>query len=806
MKQYPFKLAIRPALVAALAGATVLTAACSDPDANLATAPAAQPAKSLGVSLQVSSLDAPVGQRVAVAIVAQGAVLGGLQGRLTYDPSTLRYVGQDANGQVVSMVSDPKQTAGHLSVVTMDVRAKGLPERTAVLNFEVLSSNYAAKLGYRFAKAGDPANDVQYRRAQWQGVVVGSGLAASETAKIMSDDDVARVVDAGRFGTGKRPMAVPGALISGTQYGDCNLDGGAPDVFDVLCTQRVAADLDQMISGTDVTVRDAVLAANVFPANLPGAGEIGDAVPPGLESGSATNVDDRVLDVFDALDIANDAAGNNRAIPGTVIPGRETSQFSRPVVTVTCPITTNTNWTRGNIYRIQKPANPQTQVCNVGSNDNSLPPVVLSIEAGTRIESDSNTIVIGRNAQIQALGTLSDPIVFTCGGSQATPTTGCWGGLYIDGNAPINNGTATSPAIPGRNGGGAKEAIGEGNSGSYGGDNPNDNSGTLRFVVVEFAGTRFSTTNERNGITLQGVGAGTTIDYVMSDRGLDDGIEWFGGTVNVKHAFINQTQDDGFDWVGGWRGKLQFGIVRGCTPLCDRGIEADNFGIDGLGQDPEASPRAAPIVYNVTLVGDVTPSAMGQNNQGIEVRQNTAGTIRNFLAFNWKAGLDIDSTGIPSGQPAEPTGLICRLLGGAGNGQSPIGNDSLSIRNGFFAGNVVDGDGDASDPRNLAGTGAFAFNCGGYGHNGSDLEAQYIAVASNKLTNAGGSATTHLVDPFGTVPDFRVKPSSSINGAVCATPPSDGFFDVTATYCGAMPYQTSGGGGIPWYAGWTNPR
>ncbi len=806
MTQYHFRLAIRPVLVAALAGATVLTAACSDPDANLATAPAALPAKSLGVSLQVSSLDAPVGQRVAVAVVAQGAVLGGLQGRLNYDASALRYVGQDPSGQIVSMVSDVKQTAGHLTVVSMDVRAKGLPERTAVLNFEVLAPNYGAKLGYQFAKAGNPANDVQYRRAQWQGVVVGTQLAASETAKIMTDAEIARTVDATLAAAGKKPMAVPGALIQGTQYGDCNLDGGAPDVFDVLCTQRVAADLDQMISGTNVTVRDAVIAANVFPANLPGAGEIGDAVPPGLESGTASKIDDRVLDVFDALDIANDAAGNNRTIPGTVIPGREASQFGRPVVSVSCPISSSVTWTRGNIYRIQKPANPLTQVCNVGDNNGSGPTTVLTIEAGTRIEADSNTIVIGRNAQIQAIGTLSDPIVFTCGGSQATPTTGCWGGLYIDGNAPINNGTLTSPAITGRQGGGAKEAIGEGNSGSYGGDNPNDNSGTLRFVVIEYSGTRFSATNERNTLTLQGVGAGTSIDYVMLDNGLDDGIEWFGGTVNVRHAFVNATQDDGFDWVGGWRGKLQFGIVRGCTPLCDRGIEADNFGIDGLGQDPESSPRSSPTVYNVTLVGDVTPSLMGQNNQAIEVRQNTAAMIRNFLAFNWKAGLDIDSTGIPSGQPAEPTGLICKLLGGAGNGQSPIGNDSLSIRNGYFAGNVADGDADVNDPRNLAGSGAFLYNCGGYGHNGSDLEAQYIAVASNFLTPVAGTATTHLVDPFGAVPDFRVKPSSPINGVVCATPPSDGFFDVTATYCGAMPYQTSGGGGIPWYSGWTKPR
>ncbi|MEZ4455743.1 MAG: hypothetical protein R2882_04200 [Gemmatimonadales bacterium] len=619
-------------------------------------------------------------------------------------------------------------------------------------------------------------------------------LAPSETARVMSLQDWAEVVlpewVESRNG---QIYGVPGDLTSGLVYGDVSLDGNL-NAFDVLFIQQVAANLLQPISGTGAPDRDFVLAGNVAPANLPGIGEAGDAIPPGVNAGgSRTNVDNRTINVFDALDIANDIAAFLAGQPDptpvvrSVIPGREASQFSRPVVSVACPINASVTWTRGNIYRIPSGATP-LDVCTVGTNGAGSP-VTLTIEPGTRIEMGAGrTLLIDRNATIIADGTVADPIVFT---SDVQPVTnGYWGGLYINGNATINNGTATSPAITGRQAGGALEAVGEGNTGSYGGDNDADNSGILRFVIVEGAGTIFSGTNERNGITLQGVGSGTILDYVQSSLGSDDGFEFFGGTVNLKHGYVDNSFDDSFDWVGGYRGKMQFLVSRGCNNGCDNGIEADNFGIDGGTGDPEATPKSAPQVWNATLLGVDNPTVPfgSQGQHGILTRQNTNGTLRNMLVFGFKAGWDVDSTG----QAAPPVGIT--TLGRICN-QLNAGTLSLSFI--YFGQNTADGDPDGSDPK---GDGLAPY-CN---HSGSNLEANYLATAGNLFT-AQGNATAHLVDPWSTAtPDFRILSTSTI--ATCGTPPSDGFFDTSATYCGALPRQNTVAVNLGWLAGWRNPR
>lgn len=801
-----------PAALAVFAAAT-FASACSRDEQDL-VAPRAEPARSLQVAVEVSNLAAKPGDRVAVAIRTRSeSPLGGLQGRLQFNPSSLRFIGQEADAEAVSVINADNAGRGQLSIVTVNPRARALPERTAVLTFEVVGGSFTSGLEYVFGMAGDPENSVEIRRARTIGVVEALDLAASPEAKVLSDDDWARVVDPVLFADGQRIMGAPGELISGLVYGDCNVSGGALNVFDVLCVQRVAANLDQPISGSNAPDKDVVLAGNVAPANLPGIGEAGDAIPPGVDAGgSSGNIDRRSINVFDALDVANEVAGNDRVVVGAIIPGREAAQFARGVQTVVCPLLPaggTLTFKRDSIYRIQKPANPATDVCAVGSNSGGGT-ATLIIEPGTRIEVDSNTIVINRNAQIQAIGTVADPIVFTC--ATAPVVRGCWGGIYINGNAPVNNGTTTSPVIAGRNGGGAREAIGEGNSGLYGGDNASDNSGTIKFAIFEGAGTRFTTTNERNSLTLNAVGSGTVIDYVQIDLGLDDGIEWFGGTVNVKHAIVSNTEDDSFDWAGGWQGKGQFFISTGCSTACDNGIEADNFGIDGGSADPEAIPNSAPTLYNLTLLGVNNPTAAfpSPGFHGMLIRQNTAGTFRNLLVFGYKAGFDVDSSGQASTAtpPAGKTiGAICTKLGGAGSqGQTVYGTDSLSVRFAYFGQNTADGDGDSADPRYQAGTSGVLYNCGGYGHSGSDLEAQYIAASGNSLFPGQGNATTHLVDPWGAVPDFRILASSPIASATCATPPSDGFFDVTATYCGAAPAQNTASVNLPWFSGWTKPR
>jgi hypothetical protein len=252
---------------------------------------------------------------------------------------------------------------------------------------------------------------------------------------------------------------------------------------------------------------------------------------------------------------------------------------------------------------------------------------VLTIEPGTRIIGSGgtgNALYIQRGAKIIAEGLPHAPIVMT-GATYASEgaTAGQWGGLVINGAAPLNTCDA-----------GVCEAVGEGDSGAYGGDDPLDNSGVLRYVRVQFAGEKINDEDELNGIAFQGVGAGTVVDYVQVHRNADDGIEFFGGTVNAKHLVLTDIEDDSVDWTQGWQGKLQYVLVRQSqdqTIDTDRGMELDN-----LEQNNDALPRSGGIMANFTLLGKA-------GELGINPRRGTAGRFSNFLVVDFDKCLDIDS-------------------------------------------------------------------------------------------------------------------------------------------------------------------
>lgn len=185
---------------------------------------------------------------------------------------------------------------------------------------------------------------------------------------------------------------------------------------------------------------------------------------------------------------------------------------------------------------------------------NVNPPAVLSIQAGTIIygeKSSKGTLIINRGAKIMADGTASQPIVFTSQQPAGSRSPGDWGGIIIAGNASIN--------VPGGT------AVIEGGTGTVygGGSSPNDddNSGVMKYVRIEFPGIAFLPDNEINGLTLGGVGRGTTIEYVQVSYSGDDSFEWFGGSVNAKYLIAFKGVDDDFDVDFGFRGKLQFGFA-----------------------------------------------------------------------------------------------------------------------------------------------------------------------------------------------------------------------------------------------------
>ncbi len=239
----------------------------------------------------------------------------------------------------------------------------------------------------------------------------------------------------------------------------------------------------------------------------------------------------------------------------------------------------------------------------------------LIIEEGVTIVAKDDNIVdyilIEQGAKIMAKGTSSKPIVMTSERKEA----GAWGGLHICGKAPINVTGATS-----------KSEIGDA---TYGGSDVADNSGVIKYVRLEYTGYAFSEEKESNGLTLYGVGNKTEIDYVQTYKGSDDGFEWFGGTVNVKHLISSYSSDDSFDWTEGWCGKAQFLIAIQAPEAelgyeCDCLIEADNNSKDAV-----AAPISHPILSNLTLIGNNST----KNKRGIRLRAGTEVELYNVLVM-----------------------------------------------------------------------------------------------------------------------------------------------------------------------------
>jgi hypothetical protein len=259
------------------------------------------------------------------------------------------------------------------------------------------------------------------------------------------------------------------------------------------------------------------------------------------------------------------------------------------------------------------------------------PNVVLTIRPGATILGDStptsdptSALVFRRDSKINAPGTSSNPIVFTCDLPSGSKFAGCWGGVVLNGRAPIN--------APGG------EANAEGLVGTpYGGTDANDSSGLARFIRVEFAGRILSPNNELNLWTMNGVGRGTTIDHIHVNMGLDDGHEWFGGNVNTKFMSATAMADDGLDWQIGYTGSMQYGFVAHYGNNMDtdgsHSIEADN-NENGF----DFAPRSNPRLCNVTLVGTRNQPNGNKSNQNMLLRRGTAGQILKSIAINANSG------------------------------------------------------------------------------------------------------------------------------------------------------------------------
>ena len=267
----------------------------------------------------------------------------------------------------------------------------------------------------------------------------------------------------------------------------------------------------------------------------------------------------------------------------------------------------------------------------------------LTIEPGTIIKaapgtgSSASTLIIAKGAKLNALGTASSPIIMTAesdniaiGESNGTSLNenvrGLWGGLIILGNAPGSfTGDVSSVQIEGIP---ATDI-----NGLYGGSDPNDNSGTIQYLSIRHGGAEIGAGNEINGLTLGGVGTGTTIDHIEVVGNVDDGIEFFGGTVNASELLVWGQGDDGLDIDQGYSGTISNSMVI-LNEASDHALEVDG---------PEGSAIGSFSLNNLTLIGATEGcNSLGVNGEIADYRKGATGSNNNVLLMNFAEGKDIE--------------------------------------------------------------------------------------------------------------------------------------------------------------------
>ena len=330
-----------------------------------------------------------------------------------------------------------------------------------------------------------------------------------------------------------------------------------------------------------------------------------------------------------------------------------TSAFAQTVVNVTDADfgSSDVTWTKDNIYVL-------TEMIFV------KPGTKLTIEPGTVIKgavgdgNDATGLVVTMGAQIFAEGTAEEPIIFTSelddlNGSLTELDRGLWGGVVVLGDAPTNNATADGTKLVE----GVNEIANPEAYAKYGGDDVDDNSGVIRYVSIRHSGINVGDVagNEIQGLTMGGVGSGTTVEYVESFASNDDGFEFFGGTLNTKYLVSAFNTDDAFDWDEGFQGVHQFWFA-----IQSPGNANDGYGRaaeqDGATGDENTTPFAHPIISNATYLGAgqaATPNA-GDGSQLLLFRDNTGGEYYNSIfSDHANLGVTIEASGKVAGFDAK---------------------------------------------------------------------------------------------------------------------------------------------------------
>ncbi len=394
----------------------------------------------------------------------------------------------------------------------------------------------------------------------------------------------------------------------------------------------------------------------------------------------------------------------------------------------------------------------------------------LTIQPGTTIVGDAavpgSSLWILRGSKIDAQGTAEAPIVFTSAKAPGSRKPGDWGGIIIIGNGISNRSGTVLTEGP--------QGITEPYSG--GTDNA-DNSGTLRYVRIEFAGYDVSAGagQELNSLSLYAVGSGTTLEYVQSLAGLDDSFEWWGGAVDGRYLVSYEAGDDHFDWTEGYHGRNQFLIAfqsarldpdpgAGVLATDPEGFEAD--GCNGTGCDLgfASQPYSVPVFANFTVIGPGTGTTLTASGDiGMVLRRGTGGYLTNGIVARWQR------QGVSVRDP-ETNNMLTTL-------------DSLNVVNLLLAENALNYDADA----------------------GTDFGKAAAFAAANHVA-AGGTAASLFASLTPASLDWTpAAGSAAATGAGTIVIPVEytgGFFGgslTNTTYFGAADPA-----GTKWWQGWTS--
>lgn len=360
----------------------------------------------------------------------------------------------------------------------------------------------------------------------------------------------------------------------------------------------------------------------------------------------------------------------------------------------------------------------------------------LTLEPGTTVKGEhGSSLIVAQGSQLIAEGSRSQPIVFTSAQPFGSRKSGDWGGVVMLGRDRTNEAFTRVEGVDSRD-----------IRGQFGGQVEDDGCGILRFVRIEYAGFEAFPNNELNGLTLGGCGPQTQIDYVQVHRALDDGIEMFGGSADLRHIVISGAKDDGLDWDLGWDGRVQFLIVQQHPNTGDNAFEGDN--------SPErdyARPRSMPAVSNVTLIGS------DPRHNAMVLRTGTAGRFYNVLLAGY-GSFPVDLRGNSTGERIAEGSLKFNALT----------VDSQVSQYGHWPKEAQDNDA---------------------GFDELDLFSEVTSFSTGLLADAAWDMNE---------PDFRMVSADSPPNV--SFPDNSDFWDVDARFPGAVAPESA----TPWYLGWTD--